>query len=115
MADLEHFIATVGFPIAVTVGILFVIYKLMKNICSVAGDSAKKWFDSQIILAEALKESTEHQIRIMEDLTKHATHGHKAFYYALGGINGLAKNDEEAVMKNTDKAKDSLLYDENEE
>ena len=70
MADVERFIATVGFPIAVTVGILLIIYKLIKNVCSVAGESAKKWFDSQITLAEALKDSTEHQIRIMEDLTK---------------------------------------------
>jgi len=48
----------------------------------------------------------------MEDLTKYATHGHKAMFHALDGIEALASNEADSVKKHTEKAKDTLLHDE---
>ena len=112
ITTIEHFIATVGFPIFISVAILFVIYKVVKKVCCAAGEAAKNWFEVQASLAETLKNTTEQQLGIMKDLSKHATHGHKALYYTLHGVDSLADNDVDGVAKNTEKARDALLYDE---
>ena len=113
---LVNFVSTVGFPIALSIGILFVIYKLVKKISCTAGESARKWFDSQTNLAETLKISIEQQITIMQGIENYATHGHKAFHYALKSMEGLVKEEGERdrVDINIEKAKEALLYNGNE-
>jgi len=109
MQQIEHFIATLGFPIALVCGLLLGGWYALRTIFRTLGPNCKEWLESQIKLTDCIQEQSEKQTEILGELNAHATHGHRALRHALDGVDELAGGRPDQVKNHLDKARDALL------